>query len=348
MLRKECGKSLIVRVLGMSSLSTLSVSLISPIMCSAQVSALITTERPFPYGVVSLTEASGFTGGKYVDGYVSMKGEGMMLYPVGHKGVYHPFVANADGSVVGTYFRENPEAPSQFSMSFKFSSKASDVGTISSYEFWNIDGKNPTKISLFWDKDSRVDALASGDLSNLRILGWNDSTGEWNIIPATVDLTTITAVSSTLAEGSITTTAEIIPDSYKIYTLGSVGTEVATPQTAVSDSVLTVAEVVAQNEAESLEVNKKIIINGEKFDEPELILYPNPVVSSLYWKIPVSQKMSKLEVIDLAGRAVISESSEADPDKGLNLKHLQGGIYIVKIVLESGIEFNRKIIVKGY
>lgn len=360
MLLKGYGKNLIVKVLGVSSLGVLAGELVFPSSCQAQVSALVTTHRAVPYGVVNLSVESGFGNGKYVDGYVKMTGTGTMIFPVGHKGIYHPFAAKADGSVVGSYFRESAEAPSEFSHSFKFTTKAGNVGTVSPHEFWNIDGTSSTKITLIWDADSHVDALTSGDLSKLRIIGWDASSEKWTIVPAQLDETSVTGVLSSLAAGSITTSADVVPDAYSIYTLGTEGIPTETQPTVADTAVArlnqnALPETAKSENAEDL-LNLKIVDSGntvalnkigeETFDSPEVVVYPNPVASTLYLRIPASEKLDKLEILDLNGKAVLRASSEATSAGGLNIENLRGGIYIVKLLTESGLEFSRKVVVK--
>jgi hypothetical protein len=53
----------------------------------------------------------------------------------------------------------------------------------------------------------------------LSVLGWNGT--QWVAIASTVDTTSLLGGSSTLTSGSITTNAALVPDTYEVYTLGT-------------------------------------------------------------------------------------------------------------------------------
>jgi hypothetical protein len=87
------------------------------------------------------------------------------------------------------------------------------VLSVDNVEYWDINGAESAKITLTWDATSAI-----GSLTSLTILGWNGS--QWVAIPSTVDATSLLGGASSLASGSITTNAALVPNTYEVYTLG--------------------------------------------------------------------------------------------------------------------------------
>lgn len=201
-----------------------SVLCLNSILCLGQA-GIITTSRTSPRGIVSFSQAVNvFTASntKYVDGYVKKNGTTRFIYPVGDNGNFKPFAASGD-EITGAYFMENPNAAAvPAGGPFAVASKDPGVGTVSSIEFWDIDGTNPSRISLSWNQSSNISALTSNQISNLIIVGWNTALSRWDKIPAKIDATSLFGSASTLASGSITTDLSIIPDVYSVYTLAAI------------------------------------------------------------------------------------------------------------------------------
>ncbi|GLU56218.1 hypothetical protein [Dyadobacter frigoris] len=182
----------------------------------------------------SLT-ATGVTDASYVDGYVRKYGTGQFIFPVGDNGNAGQFAASADGTS-GAYFHADaniavtnnlftganyPALPS--GGPFATATKAALVGTVSTAEYWDIDGANATPITLTWDAGSSISTLTGGNLSKLSIVGWSVTNSRWEIIPSTLDVTSVLGGASALPAGSITSTASIIPNNYRAYTFAAAG-----------------------------------------------------------------------------------------------------------------------------
>ncbi len=215
---------------------------------------IINTIRTAPYGVLNFgTDASqtGANDANHVDGYVRKYGTTSFIFPVGDNGQYGPFAAAADGTT-GAYFYADPSSavtsmvggggnypPLPAGAPFATSSKDAGVTTVSSKEYWDIDGTNATRLTLTWDALSDVATLTGSDLGKLGIVGWDGS--KWVKIPATVDAASILGGPSAVAAGSITTTATLVPDTYAAYTLASVvnGVPDLTPSIIMPSTTLT-------------------------------------------------------------------------------------------------------------
>jgi len=198
---------------------------------------IIGTVRTAPYGALNFAStAVSYTGAdnaNHVDGYVRKSGTASFIFPVGNNGHYGPFAASADATA-GAYFHADPNSaivpnpaggsypPLPAGAPFSTSSIGSGVTSVSSVEYWDIDGSGSTNITLTWNAGSGVGTLTGNSLSQLTIVGWDGS--KWVSIPSAVDATSILGGASSLTAGSITTSAGITPDTYAAYTLGYTGT----------------------------------------------------------------------------------------------------------------------------
>lgn len=85
---------------------------------------------------------------------------------------------------------------------------------VSALEYWDVNGAVPVRLTFAWEAASRVGDL-TGQLSNLRVAGWNGT--RW------VDLGIPAAVSGDLVAGSITTPL-VVPDQYEVFALAATTT----------------------------------------------------------------------------------------------------------------------------
>ncbi|WP_221394292.1 T9SS type A sorting domain-containing protein [Dyadobacter sp. NIV53] len=231
-------------------------------LCYSQDANVITTSRSNGMGIISYAAqvtSTGISSGSYIDGYVKKLGTNFFIYPVGDGGFYRPFAAEAN-SITGAYYLENPTVTSSEIIGgpFPTSSKDQDVGSISENEFWDINGTFSTKITLTWNANSNISSLiGSNDLSRLLLVGWDGS--KWVKIESTVDPVSILGESSTATTGSITTNESVVPDNYKIYSLG------AAPGGALPVTLVNF-DVTATETSIQLNWNTSAEINSDYFD----------------------------------------------------------------------------------
>lgn len=195
---------------------------------------VIYTIRTAPFGILNFAaSASVATGGddaNYVDGYVRKFGTSSFIFPVGDNAHYGPFAAAADGTM-GSYFFVNPTTAVTSMLPsgdypvlptggpFPSATFEATLESVSTIEYWDIDGSNATNLTLTWDAASDISGLTASQLNKLTIAGWNGS--QWVAIPSKVDLTSILGGTSDLTAGSITTAAPLAPDTYTAYTFAS-------------------------------------------------------------------------------------------------------------------------------
>ena len=112
----------------------------------------------------------------------------------------------------GAYFYENPNLPSTFVANFLTDKKQAIIENISNIEFWDLDGKNETNVTLTWNSRSNIASIAN-NISQLIVVGWNKTENQW------INLNALN-ISGDLSGGKITS-ATFVPNDYEVITIGS-------------------------------------------------------------------------------------------------------------------------------
>ncbi|MFZ4107189.1 beta strand repeat-containing protein, partial [Flavobacterium sp.] len=191
------------------------------------------TDRIVTQGFMSFVGTASWTGASdamHVDGYAKSYMTTAFTFPIGDNGKYRP-------AAISTASLANPANAAYYGVSattaittrlsggnepvlpasgpFNTTLMGAGVLSVDNLEYWDINGATPAKITLTWDVTSAITSLSS-----LGILGWDGS--QWVAIVSTIDSTSIFGNSSSLSSGSITTNAILVPNTYEIYTLGTV------------------------------------------------------------------------------------------------------------------------------
>lgn len=202
-------------------------------------SGIIGTERTSPVGIFGFlpgTTHAGASNDAFVDGYVRRYGTGLFVLPVGDNGVYRPIRISGGTSesshFTAAYYGVNPDIAVTSSLSganypalpagapFTSATKQTAVATISSNEYWDIDGTEATIVSLSYTANSGAGTLTGNNLDKLTLVGWHTANARWEEIPSLVDETAFLGGLSNLTTGSVSSTAAIIPNTYSVITLG--------------------------------------------------------------------------------------------------------------------------------
>ncbi len=147
-----------------------------------------------------------------VDGYVTVNGQQNFTFPVGNQGQLRQLVlqSTAENSLAKcAYFFEDPNNPSTLGI-FNTGTKENGIGTISTKEFWRLEGSVPSTIRISWNERSAIASLAN-QASDIGIVGWQKSTSQW------VSLSGANGVGD-LSQGFVSSSS-FIPDDYEIITL---------------------------------------------------------------------------------------------------------------------------------
>lgn len=194
---------------------------------------IVGTDRTLTQGFMSFVGTASWTGASdsaFVDGYVKSYKSTAFTFPIGDNNKYRP-------AAVSTASLANPSNAAYYGVSatnaitsrlrggnepllpaggpYNTALMGVGVGSVDNVEYWDINGATSAKITLTWDVTSAITSLSA-----LSILGWNGTL--WEAIASTVDSTSLLGGSSTLTSGSITTNATLVPNTYEIYTFGTV------------------------------------------------------------------------------------------------------------------------------
>jgi hypothetical protein len=78
-------------------------------------------------------------------------------------------------------------------------------------------------------------------------------------------------------------------------------------------------------------------------DEVSLRLFPNPASDLVY--IESNQPISRIEILRLSGIRVLLSQDQSSFSSSINVSSLLPGIYLVQIVLKSGVRISRKLMI---
>ncbi|WP_291869469.1 gliding motility-associated C-terminal domain-containing protein [Maribacter sp.] len=150
-----------------------------------------------------------------VDGYTAITNQQNFIFPVGDSQELRPLILNSsdiNALAKCAYFRENPDTPISFNTTFSTFTKPAEIKSISTREFWVLEGNINSTISISWNAQSNIDLLTE-DINDIIPVGWNKSTRQWISLEAT-------AVGGDLTQGFVES-ATFNPDNYEIITFGS-------------------------------------------------------------------------------------------------------------------------------
>lgn len=150
-----------------------------------------------------------------VDGYSSIKNKEQFTFPIGDDDRLRALTISSlqvIPTAKSAYFFENPNIPITFSSNFDTTKKAGDVFSVSTFEFWYLDGEIPAWITLNWDEQSNVSDFVN-EVQDLRIVGWHTENKRWENLGGL-------KINGDFNSGQITSDT-FIPINYSIITFGS-------------------------------------------------------------------------------------------------------------------------------
>lgn len=149
-----------------------------------------------------------------LDGYAAITNMDTFTFPVGYNDKIRPLTIESEAVnplAKCAYFFEDPNTPMFFKNGFNTDALESDFLSISTQEFWKIEGNQPSKITLTWNALSNITVL--GELiTDLKVVGWSKLDNQW------VNLGN-TNVEGGLEYGSLTSDT-FMPNEYEIITIG--------------------------------------------------------------------------------------------------------------------------------
>ncbi len=232
---------------------------------------------------------------QYVDGYVRFCGNTSFLFPVGDNNQFRPAGVSEGTYVEVAYYGVNPSNAITSDIRggnfpvlpgtgpFNSNQYEESVTNVSQYEYWDINGVDPAFITLTWNVDSNVDLITANALSNLTIVGWNGT--QWEKIQSEVDVNSVNLNNSSMLKngaisnmlsGSISSTIQVAPSDYEVYTLGAGCNEMIV--SVNSDTIICYGDQILLS-ASSLDGSSFTWNNGE-YTGPQIVV--NPTESKYY------------------------------------------------------------------
>lgn len=188
---------------------------------------VISTERGNHKGYFNFSTGSSWVNAsdmQHIDGYAQVIHEEPFTFPIGANSKFRPIAISGAARISAAYFDNDPN----FINEEGTSKTELAITNISDVEYWDVEGKNETRVTLTWDARSNVESLTDSDLNRLTIIGWKGN--QWEVIPSSIDRFTLDIKSSkgrmgseiaNFSNGSITTNDLIRPDDYEFITLGT-------------------------------------------------------------------------------------------------------------------------------
>lgn len=149
-----------------------------------------------------------------LDGYAAITNMDTFTFPVGNNDRLRPLTIESEFTnplAKCAYFFEDPNTPMFFENGFNTDALESDFLSISTQEFWKVEGNQPSKITLTWDALSNIIVLGEF-ITDLKVVGWSKLDNQW------VNLGN-TNVEGGMEYGSLTSDT-FIPNEYEIITIG--------------------------------------------------------------------------------------------------------------------------------
>lgn len=181
------------------------------------ISGTIFTPRSSYSNNLSFISDSFYTGennSNMVDGYTSILGKEIFTFPIGQNGKLRPLTITSEAIndyARSAYFDEDPNSPSIFGTSFNTDEIENEFLSVSTQEFWQLEGEVPSTVTLTWDDQSFVSLLGEY-ITDLKVVGWNIMQKQWEDLGNS-------DVEGSMESGSVTSDT-FIPNDYEIITIG--------------------------------------------------------------------------------------------------------------------------------
>ena len=174
------------------------------------------TDKALPQLYISLLQ-NAFTVGESnaskVNGYVTVLNQSQIVFPVGDQTEYRPLTLEGEVFPLAkcAYFREDPNSPSAFPP-FRTDLKPRTIESISTREFWRLEGSSSGQVSLTWNPNSNLGAIAE-DTSEIVLVGWSKSAQRW------ISLGTQSTAGD--LNNGFAISEPFVPDAFEVLTFGS-------------------------------------------------------------------------------------------------------------------------------
>ncbi|MRI00489.1 T9SS type B sorting domain-containing protein [Kriegella sp. EG-1] len=183
------------------------------------ISGNVVTERSQPAITLNYFDI-GFSLGESniskVDGYASVNNQQNFTFPVGDNTQLRALILNSNSNnevAKCAYFFEDPNNPTSFTTDFNTNIKSGNIGTVSTEEFWRLEGSVASTINISWNNRSNIGVLTD-DPNNVIPVGWSKATNQWVSLGGTS--------TGDLTQGFVVS-ASFVPDDYEVITFSGGG-----------------------------------------------------------------------------------------------------------------------------
>ncbi|WP_445453613.1 PQQ-dependent sugar dehydrogenase [Flavobacterium sp. 25HG05S-40] len=87
-------------------------------------------------------------------------------------------------------------------------------------------------------------------------------------------------------------------------------------------------------------------LSNSDFEKNGFSIYPNPAKDKVYIKNTSDIVLTKVELFDITGKLLLSETAAANPEASLQVADLAKGMYVVIIETQSGNRYNTKLVIQ--
>ena len=151
-----------------------------------------------------------------VNGFVAISNVQNFLFPIGDEQSVRPLGIDTESNTA-SFKSAYVFGDATMANSNNIASNA-ELSTISSTEYWLLQGAFPTMITIGWDERSEIENMTN-DERRLTVVGFNKALGQWENLGAAER-------SGNVTEGFISS-AFVVPDNYSAITFGSLITKTA-------------------------------------------------------------------------------------------------------------------------
>jgi len=300
---------------------------------------LINTNKGSTPGMITFFEGASWinvSDYQYINGYVRTFSNEGFTFPIGDLGFYRPLSISEGGTgTSAAYFLDNPvRIPEVVTTTLRSNSDAPKY-VLSDTEYWMINGDMSTRVTITYDINSSIADITEGDISKLKMLGWNGN--EWEVVPSKLDEYSLdnnsfrpsaSGTLSTLSSGSLTTIEPIVPNDYTIITFG--------------------VESRGDDTKSEIEFNTAIV-NNEKI---EFTIFPNPSFSlsevNVDYKLMNIDSEATLVVYNANGQLIYDHNlKESKNIYKLPFSDDTNGTYYLGITTANGSRLFKPVIITG-
>ncbi|WP_262420276.1 gliding motility-associated C-terminal domain-containing protein [Flagellimonas meishanensis] len=120
-----------------------------------------------------------------VTGFAAIMNQDFFSFPVGDIDQLRPLLLESEGApsmALCAYFFEDPSDPPSLNQAFNVFEKAREIGTVTSREFWVVEGDVPARATISWNGRSALGGIPNVTFESIIAVGWSKASNRWEVI----------------------------------------------------------------------------------------------------------------------------------------------------------------------